>query len=40
MVNGQLLHENDKPTADLVLERIELKSAVLIYKGYRYRISY
>lgn len=40
MVNGQLLHENDKPAADLVLERIELKSAVLNYKGYRYRISY
>lgn len=40
MVNGQLLHENDKPAADLVLERIELKSAVLSYKGYRYRISY
>lgn len=40
MVNGQLLHENDKPSADLVLERIELKSAVLNYKGYRYRISY
>lgn len=40
MVNGQLLHENDKPATDLVLERIELKSAVLNYKGYRYRISY
>lgn len=40
VVNGQLLHENDKPAADLVLERIELKSAVLRYKGYRYRISY
>jgi general secretion pathway protein B len=40
MVNGQLLHENDKPAADLVLERIELRSAVLNYKGYRYRISY
>ena len=40
MVNGLLLHENDKPAADLVLERIELKSAVLNYKGYRYRISY
>lgn len=40
MVNGQLLHENDKPAADLVLERIELKSAVLSYKGYRYRITY
>jgi len=40
MVNGLLLHENDKPAVDLVLERIELRSAVLNYKGYRYRISY
>jgi general secretion pathway protein B len=40
MVNGLLLHENDKPAVDLVLERIELRSAVLNYKGYRDRISY
>jgi general secretion pathway protein B len=40
MINGLLLHENDKPAVDLVLERIELRSAVLNYKGYRYRISY
>jgi len=40
ILNGQVFHEGDQVTADLVLEQIKLKSAVLVYKGYRYSISY
>lgn len=40
IVNGQLLHEGDKIAPELLLERIELKSAVLAYKGQRFRINY
>lgn len=40
IVNGQLLHEGDKITPELLLERIELKSAVLVFKGQRFRISF
>jgi general secretion pathway protein B len=40
IVNGQLLHEGDKIAPELLLERIELKSAVLVYKGQRFRINY
>lgn len=40
IVNGQLFHENDKPAADVTLEQIRLKSAVLRYKGYRFELSY
>jgi general secretion pathway protein B len=40
ILNGQVLHEGDTITADLVLEKINLKSAVLAYKGYRYSINF
>ncbi len=40
IINGQVFHERDKLAPNLLLERISLKSAVLDYKGYRYRISY
>lgn len=40
MINGQMYQERDKPLPNLVLEQINPKSAVLNYKGYRYRISY
>ncbi|WP_310386789.1 general secretion pathway protein GspB [Roseateles sp.] len=40
IINGQLLHEGDKIAPELLLERIELKSAVLVFKGQRFRINY
>lgn len=40
IVNGQVLHEGDKLSADLSLLKIQLKSAVFAYKGYRYEIPY
>jgi general secretion pathway protein B len=40
IVNGQVLHEGDRITPDLVLEHIKLKAAVLAFKGYRYGITY
>ena len=40
IINGQVLHEGDKVNADLSLEQIKLKAAVLRYKGYRYEITY
>jgi general secretion pathway protein B len=40
MLNGQLMHEGDKLGNDLVLEQIQLRFAVLRYKGMRFRITY
>jgi len=40
IINGQVFHEGDKVSGELVLEQIKLKAAVLAYKGYRYGISY
>ena len=40
MINGQVFHEGDQLAANLVLERIKLKSAVLSYKGYRYEVTF
>ena len=40
IVNGQVLREGDAISPDLVLEKINLKSAVLAYKGQRYTIRY
>lgn len=40
IVNGQLFRENDRLADDLVLEQIALKSAVLRYRSYRFRIRY
>jgi general secretion pathway protein B len=40
IVNGQLLHEGEQIAPELLLERIELKSAVLVFKGQRFRINF
>lgn len=40
ILNGQPFHEGSQPVSHLKLEQINLKSAVLSYKGYRYRIDY
>ena len=40
IVNGQVFREGDKLHPNLVLERIELKSAVLRFKDVRYRVSF
>lgn len=40
IVNGQLFRENDELSPGLVLEQITLKSAVLRWRNYRFRVSY
>lgn len=40
IVNGQVLHEGDRITPDLVLQQIKLRAAVLAFKGFRYEIAY
>lgn len=40
IINGQIYHEGDKLTPDLTLQQIQLRSAVLGFRGYRYAISY
>lgn len=40
IVNGQVLHEGDKITPELVLEQVRVKSAVLAFRGYRYSIAF
>ncbi|MDE2628493.1 MAG: general secretion pathway protein GspB, partial [Burkholderiales bacterium] len=40
IVNGQVVHEGDTIAPGLVLEQIQLKAAVLEYKGYRYAVRY
>jgi general secretion pathway protein B len=40
VINGQLYRENDQLSANLTLEQIKLKSAVLKYKGYRFEIQF
>lgn len=40
ILNGQVLHEGEKLSPDLVLEEIGLKTAVLVFKGQRFTISY
>jgi general secretion pathway protein B len=40
ILNGQLTHEGEKLGQELVLEQIQLRSAVLRYKGTRFRIAY
>jgi general secretion pathway protein B len=38
MINGQVFHEGDRLAPDLVLERIRLKSAVMVFRGWRYEV--
>lgn len=40
ILNGQLYHEGEQPAPGLTLESIQLRSAVLSFKGQRYEISY
>lgn len=40
IVNGQVLHEGDRITPELVLEQVRVKGAVLAFRGYRYLISF
>jgi general secretion pathway protein B len=40
IVNGQVLHEGDRVTPEVVLEQVRVKAAVLSFKGYRYLVSF
>lgn len=40
IINGQIHREGDKLTPELTLQQIQLRSAVLSFRGYRYTISY
>jgi general secretion pathway protein B len=40
IINGQVLHEGQKVTPDLVLEEIKLKAAVLRFKGQRFSMTF
>ena len=40
ILNGQLYHEGDRITSELTLQQIQLRSAVLVIRGYRFGISY
>jgi len=40
IINGQIYHEGDKLTPELTLQQIQLRNAVLSFRGYRYAISY
>jgi general secretion pathway protein B len=40
ILNGQIHHEGDRLTAELTLQQIQLRSAVLSFRGYRFSISY
>ena len=40
IINGQIFHERDKITPDLVLQEIKLKAAVLSYKGQRFSMTF
>jgi general secretion pathway protein B len=40
IINGQVFHEGDKVGANLVLEEIKLRAAILSFKGQRFALSY
>ena len=40
IINGQVFHEGNKITPDLVLEEIKLKVAVLSFKGQRFSMTF
>ncbi|MEO6033275.1 MAG: general secretion pathway protein GspB [Burkholderiaceae bacterium] len=40
IINGQVFHEGDTLGPNLTLKQIQLKAAVLEYKGYRYKVSF
>jgi len=40
IVNGQVLHEGERVTPEVVLEQVRVKAAVLNFKGYRYLVNF
>lgn len=40
ILNGQLYHEGDRLPPELTLQQIQLRRAVLSFRGYRYAINY
>jgi len=40
IINGQVLHEGERITPELVVQQIKLKAAVLAFKGYRYTLAF
>ena len=40
ILSGQVYREGEQPAPGLTLERIQLRSAVLAFKGYRFEIAY
>ena len=40
IINGEVFREGEKPAADLQLEQIRAKAAVLNFKGLRYSVAY
>ncbi len=40
IINGQVLHEGEAISPDLLLQQIRLKGALLNFKGYRYTIAF
>ncbi|MDZ4144403.1 MAG: general secretion pathway protein GspB [Burkholderiales bacterium] len=40
IINGQVVREGEEPAPGVVLERIQLKSAILRYRGLRYSVPY
>ena len=40
ILNGQVFHERDLIAPNLTLVQVQLKSALLEFRGYRYRITY
>jgi general secretion pathway protein B len=40
IINSKAFHEGDHVMADLVLREIQLRSAVLVFRGYAYSVSY
>ena len=40
IINGQVLHEGERITPDLVVQQIKLKAAVLAFRSYRFAITF
>lgn len=40
ILNGQVFHEGEQVVAGLTLEKIQTKSVILSFKGYRYAVAY
>lgn len=40
IINGQVLHEGERITPELVVQQIKLKAAVLVFRSYRFAIAF